>query len=477
MVYNILLVDDDTNQIKIIESIIKNNTQYHTQVVGSGEEAVDLLTSKRGKEIDLVLLDLSMPHMDGIAVLNAIKPLKPDLPIVVRTGYDDIDMAVKAMKAGATDFVKKLDEPERLKTSINNALRLHLLHEELGRLKKSIGRGFTFSDIIGCSKAREHMIELGKKVAASSVPVLLEGESGVGKELLARAIHTNSDRNEKPFMAVNCGAIPENLVESILFGHEKGSFTGAMYKTTGKFREAEGGTVFLDEVAELRPDIQVKLLRVLQDGEIEPIGANKTIKVNIRLISATNKNLVEEIKAGRFREDLYYRLNVFPIFIPGLKERRHDISLLIQYYCKRFSASEGKVIEGVTPEATELLMNYDWPGNIRELKNMLFRAIILTENTMLGVHDFPQLQEHMKKGEGQEMVKEMPSEVENNRLVSLLREDGNFKTFGHVEKEVIGAALEHYDYHMSRVARFLDMGRSTLYRKMKEHGFKTKFNK
>lgn len=472
MTYRILLVDDDANQIHVVEHLLKERMHCEATVVETGQEAIDILTHSGASDYDLVLLDLSMPGVDGIKVLNAVKPMNPNLPVIVRTGYDDLDMAVEAMKAGATDFIKKLDDPERLQTCINNALRMHTLNDELLRLKRSITGRTSFSDVMGSSDAVKEMVSYGKKVAASNIPVLLEGESGSGKELMARAIHAASGRAEKPFIAVNCGAIPENLVESILFGHEKGAFTGAMYKTSGKFREATGGTIFLDEVGELPADVQVKLLRVLQDGEIDPVGSKKPIKVDVRVISATNRDLDREIKEGHFREDLYYRLNVFPIYIPPLRKRKSDIRPLMEYFLQSFSASEGKVIKGISEAAEEMLCNYSWPGNIRQLKNSVYRAVVLCEGEVLEVSDFPQVNnsEHLK-GQQEAYEGEAFSARGEGHLVQ--SGDGHFRNLRDIEKDVITAALRHYHGRMSEVARRLGIGRSTLYRKISDLGIES----
>lgn len=474
MTYNILLVDDDLSQINVLEAIVEDKMKYKATVVGSGQEAIDLLTANDAQDIDLVVLDLSMPGVDGISVLNAVKPVKPNLPIIVRTGHDDIDMVVAAMKAGAADFVMKLDEPERLQTSINNALRIHVLNDELSRLKRSIGGQISFSDIIGESPAVKEMIAYGNKVAASNIPVLLEGESGTGKEFMARAIHAASQRKDKPFIAVNCGAIPENLVESILFGHEKGAFTGAVYKTYGKFREADGGTIFLDEVGELTPDIQVKLLRVLQDGEIDPVGSTKPIKVDVRIISATNRELSQEVKERNFREDLFYRLNVFPIYVPPLRDRRGDIKMMIDHYYTCFAASEGKNITGLSRDAEEMLCKYEWPGNIRQLKNTIFRAIVLCEKEELTIEDFPQVSASIAMRNNPDST--MSGGLNGGRnavpapnVVNLQEEDGNFRKLRDIEKDVIEMSLKRYNGRMSEISRRLGIGRSTLYRKISEY--------
>lgn len=478
MTYNILLVEDDSAQVHLLKHMIQDKWKYQTTVVTNGQDAINYLSSDAGSKIDLVLLDLMMPGgVDGFQVLNEIKPLHPDLPVIVRTGHDDIDMAVQAMKAGATDFLNKKDENDRLQASIVNALRVHVLHDELSRLKRSMKGQTSFDEVIGRSKPVEEMIELAQKVAASNIPVLLEGESGVGKELLARAIHNASDRADKPFIAVNCGAIPANLVESILFGHEKGAFTGALYKTVGKFREADGGTLFLDEIGELEPDLQVKLLRVLQEGEIEPVGSSKNVKVDIRLLSATNRNLGAEVSDGRFREDLYYRLNVFPIYIPTLQERYEDIPMMIKHFYTRFSASEEKNIKGISDEALDLLSKYRWPGNIRQLKNAIFRAVVLCEGEILDVNDFPQLLKDIARqpeqvlGGNQDQSAEMSEPImASANILSLLQEAGDFKPMQDLEQEIIKAAITHYQGCMSKVARKLGIGRSTLYRKLEDMG-------
>ncbi len=473
MSYNILLVDDDVNQAHIIEHIIQDKMHYSTRLVENGQQAIDILTGN-SNDIDLVLLDLSMPGIGGVDVINAVKPVKPNLPIIVRTGYDDLDMAVEAMKAGAVDFVKKLDSADKLKHSIDKALRSSILHDEMELLKKSKSGRTSFDDIVGESPVIKEIIALGKKVAASDIPVLLEGESGSGKESMARAIHCASGRADKPFIAVNCGAIPENLVESILFGHEKGAFTGALYKTYGKFREADGGTIFLDEVGELTPDIQVKLLRVLQDGEIDPVGASKPIKVNVRVISATNRNLLDEVKNHKFREDLFYRLNVFPIHVPSLRKRNGDVAMLIKYFIDAFAVSEGKPIKGITSEAEAILCKYNWPGNIRQLKNIIFRAVVLCESGQLGVADFPQIAGGLDT-EYQDQDKKMSDLMKSGgsgkygvKNLTLQENDGHFRRMCDIEKEVIVAAMQHYQEHMSEIARRLGIGRSTLYRKMEE---------
>ena len=313
------------------------------------------------------------------------------MPVIVQTAHGGIDNVVSAMRAGAVDFVVKPVGAERLHVSLRNALNASALEGELQRMKKSRAGTLGFADIITKTPSMQAVIRIAEKAATSAIPVLIGGESGVGKELIARAIHGSSERRTKPFVAVNCGAMPENLVESILFGHEKGAFTGATERHTGKFVEASGGTLFLDEVGELPLAAQVKLLRAIQEGEVEPVGARRPVKVDVRLISATNRDLIADVKAGRFREDLFYRLHVFPITVPPLRERPADIPALARHFLARFAAEEGKRIRLITPDALRLLLAFRWPGNIRQLENTVFRAVVLAESDEIGIDEFPQL--------------------------------------------------------------------------------------
>jgi DNA-binding NtrC family response regulator len=337
-------------------------------------------------------------------------------------------------------------------------------------MKKSISGQASFNDILGESQLIKEAKNLGMRVASSNIPVLIEGENGCGKELLARSIHSSKDGNGKPFIAVNCGAIPDNLVESILFGHEKGAFTGAIYKTFGKFREADGGTIFLDEVGELSPEIQVKLLRVLQDGEIDPVGGSNPVKVNVRVISATNRDLAAEVKKGNFREDLYYRLNVFPIHVPSLRDRQSDIPMMIDNFIKLSAKSEHKNIKGIAKEAEDMLCKYSWPGNIRQLKNTIFRALVLCDREILGLDDFPQFKNIQTRKYGAGHAHHNGC----NASLALETDCGHFKYLADIEKTVIEMALQKYNGRMSEIARRLGIGRSTLYRKLESYGVEVK---
>jgi DNA-binding NtrC family response regulator len=413
------------------------------------------------------------------------------------TAHGSIDTAIGAMRAGAVDFVVKPASPERLEVSIRSALKIEALAGEITRIKKRAEGTLTFADLIVRAEAMQRVIALGKRAAASNIPVLIEGESGVGKEVIARAIQGESERRTKPFITVNCGAIPENLVESILFGHEKGSFTGAVDKRIGKFQEADGGTLFLDEVGELPLDAQVKLLRALQDGEIDPVGSKKPQKVNFRLISATNRDMIQLVKDGKFREDLYYRLNVFPILVPPLRERVEDVPELARHFLARFAAEEGKRIAGFSEQALKLLTSYAWPGNVRQLENAVFRAIVLADGSDLGVSEFPQIAAHVEgfalelppaptelqkrpaytgpallgaEGTIPRTIEVHSGERRGALGIPAVTDDGDIRSLESIEADMIRLALGRYRGHMTEVARRLGIGRSTLYRKMQEYG-------
>src|SRR6201991_1063863 len=384
----ILIADDDVVARRLVENMVQK-CGYEALVVDSGDAAIAALTAPDAA-VDAVVLDLVMPGLDGMGVLAKIREAGLDLPVIVQTAHGGIDNVVSAMRAGAHDFVVKPVGIERLQVSLRNALNPSALKGELQRIKHSREGKLTFSDIITRSEVMTNVIAMGKRAASSAIPVLIEGESGVGKELIARAIHGSSERSAKPFVAVNCGAIPENLVESILFGHEKGAFTGATERHAGKFVEASGGTLFLDEVSELPLTAQVKLLRALQEGTVEAVGARKPVKVDVRIISATNRRLLDRVKSGHFREDLFYRLHVLPLTVPPLRSRDEDIPHLVRHFLARVSAEENRHITGVSGEAMAHLSQLDWPGNIRQLENAVYRAVVMSEGDQLILSDFPQ---------------------------------------------------------------------------------------
>ena len=482
MAQTILVVDDDPVQRRLLEAAI---TRLGLTVVTApgGGPALDLLLSPRGEEISLMLLDLIMPDVGGIEVLTKLRAANQELAVIVLTAKGGIDTAVEAMRAGANDFLVKPTSPERIKVSIQNALKLGVLSTEVTRLKKKQRNQLVFEDLIAKSPCMQQVIRLGERAAQSNIPILIEGESGVGKELIARAIQGASDRGGKPFVAVNCGAIPENLIESILFGHEKGAFTGASEKHLGKFQEASGGTLFLDEIGELRLDMQVKLLRAIQEGEIDPVGSKRPVKVDIRIVSATNRNLAELTQEGNFREDLFYRLNAFPIHIPPLRERQEDVTELAKHFVARFSAEENKPISGFTDDAMMLLSSYNWPGNVRQLENSVFRAVVLCDTDVLDVADFPQIANAMGVPVARHKMPDAQPEPSANAYASgpQVRADspyaisgtnaaGHMRKLEELEAEVIRMAINRYEGRMSEVARRLGIGRSTLYRKLKEYG-------
>jgi DNA-binding NtrC family response regulator len=494
----VLIVDDDPAQRRILEETIKR-LGYETKSAQGGEQAVQILEGSDKNAIALVLLDLVMPGFDGMEVLKrlASKPGTP--PIIVQTAHGSIDAAITAMRAGAVDFVIKPTSPERLEVSIKSALKIEALQGEISRIRKRAEGTLTFSDLIVSGDAMQRVIALGRRAAASNIPVLIEGESGVGKELIARAIQGESERKSRPFVTVNCGAIPENLVESILFGHEKGSFTGAVDKRLGKFQEADGGTLFLDEIGELPLEAQVKLLRALQDGEIDPVGSKKPVRTDFRLISATNCDMIQLVKDGKFREDLYYRINVFPIWVPPLRERLDDVPELALHFLARFAAEEGRRVTGISQEALELLTSYSWPGNVRQLENAMFRAIVLADGPQLTVAEFPQIAAHVEGFRAS--IPAAPAQVDRRPVIKgpvmlgaedtvpdtmeiapaspggkgalgipAVTDSGEIRSLEAMEADMIRLALGRYRGHMTEVAKRLGIGRSTLYRKMREFG-------
>lgn len=393
----ILIVDDEPVQRRLMQGLVEK-LGYKTICVDGGKAAMDTLAGRQGTRVSAMILDLVMPDMSGMEVLEALPILKVQPPVIVQTAQGGVETAVNAMRAGAVDFVVKPASPERLKVSIQNALKLGALEGEIKRISKKSAGKLTIDEIISASPSMNSVKTIAQKAAKSNIPVLVEGESGVGKELISRAIQGMSERASKSFVTVNCGALPENLVESILFGHEKGAFTGATEKHLGKFQEADGGTLFLDEVGELTLDMQVKLLRAIQEGEIDPVGASKPVKVDFRLISATNRNLEEEVREGNFREDLYYRLSVLPLMVPPLRQRKEDIPELLRHFVARIAAEEGRQnIKGIERSTIDMLCAFDWPGNIRQLENAVFRAVVLCEGDELTAHEFPQIAVQMDR--------------------------------------------------------------------------------
>jgi DNA-binding NtrC family response regulator len=505
MTSQILVIDDDPVQRRLLTNMIER-LGHIAHLADNGRSGLELLERKRGL-ISVILLDLMMPEMNGHGFLEAIAERGIETPVIVQTGQGGIETVVLAMQAGAFDFVVKPVSPERLSVAIANALKMEHRDSRSSRApKRSRSGSVGFDDIVSASPAMIRVLDLARRAAQSNIPIVLEGESGVGKEMVARAIQQASERAGKPFVTVNCGAIPHNLVESILFGHEKGAFTGATEKHSGKFADADGGTLFLDEIGDLPLDVQVKLLRAVQHGEIETIGARHPQKVNVRLISATNKDLINEVREGRFREDLYYRLNVFPITIPALRRRKEDVPVLVRTFVERFALEQRLASPlSVSSGAMALLTAYDWPGNIRQLENAIFRAVVLAEGTELTVKDFPQIATqipgyvvaeksgftweetgpakvqaaeanylppvypHFAATEKEDLRNAAPDQHPDNAIASV-DDGGNVRKLADVEEELIRFALKFYRGQMSQVARKLGIGRSTLYRKLKDYG-------
>src|SRR5215469_12832522 len=494
----VLIVDDDPVQRRLIESMARR-FGYDAVAMESGDAALKLLLSGSAPRIDAIVLDLVMPDLDGLGVLAEMREAGLTVPVIVQTAHGGIDNVISAMRAGAIDFVVKPVGAERLQVSLRNALAARALETEVQRFKRSRDGTLTFRDIITRSARMQAVLKTAEKAAASAIPVLIEGESGVGKELIARAIHGSSERRSKPFVAVNCGAIPENLVESTLFGHERGAFTGATERHVGKFVEASGGTLLLDEVSELPLAAQVKLLRAIQGDEIDTVGGRKPIKVDVRLISACNRNLLAAVREGRFREDLFYRLNVLPIAVPPLRERGEDIPDLVRHFVARFTAEEGKRIRAVTAPAMALLVSYSWPGNVRQLENAIFRAVVLAEGDEVGVSEFPQIASQIAAaptaapptapeafGPAADEAQSLGSDAAAQALVMapdlvapapvtvpVLDPAGEIRPLDAIEADLIRFAIEHYGGQMSQVARRLRIGRSTLYRRLKDLGLES----
>ncbi len=487
----VLIVDDDPVQRRLLEAMVQR-FGYRALTADGGDAALRVLTGPDAFAVDCVILDLVMPDLDGLGVMARMRQAGLDIQVIVQTAHGGIDNVVSAMRAGATDFVVKPASPERVEVSLRNALAARALAGELQRVKRSRDGTLTLSDVVTRSPAMTPVLKAAEKTSASDIPVLLDGESGVGKELMARAIHGSGERRARPFVAVNCGALPEHLIESILFGHEKGAFTGATERHTGKFVDADGGTLFLDEVGELPLAAQVKLLRALQESEVEPVGSRKAVKVDVRIISATNRDLIAEVKAGRFREDLFYRLHVFPITIPPLRQRPEDIEALARHFVVRIAAEQGKRIRGFDAETLHALAAYRWPGNVRQLENAVYRAVVMTDGDTIGIGEFPQLA--ASRGDAmvnvsapdtaprmettpvyvdgsiglqERMLRLNPSAMTPTQPVLSLTDDRNdVKPLEDIEREVIRFAIEHYRGQMSEVARRLKIGRSTLYRKL-----------
>ncbi len=460
----ILIVEDEPFQQQVLQTLLRRKMGYSSLIAPNGREALDIIEADTTGTIKLIILDYQMPVMGGLETLEILSQKHPSIPVIMLTGNKDIEKMVEIMKLGAADFITKPYEPDRIVTTVKNTLKMSILSKEVHRLRSERNCSFGFNNLIGHEKGLSTIVNAARKVAASQIPTLITGETGTGKELFAMAIHGESAQAEKPFIAINCGAIPSQLVESTLFGHEKGAFTGATEKTLGKFREAEGGTIFLDEVGELPPEAQVKLLRVLQQKEVEPVGSSQTVPINVRIIAATNRDLKEEVSSGRFREDLFFRLNVLQLNLPALRERKCDIIALAEYFIDQFCAHEGGLPKVLSQESQEALTNFSWPGNVRQLENVISRAMVMNDRTILEVNDFSDLLTQ----ENSAVNEPTRSFAYNNEFcINMVSPLGEFKTIQEVEAEAIRLALRYYNNNVTKSAKGLNMAKSTFYKKIK----------
>jgi DNA-binding NtrC family response regulator len=449
---NILVVDDEINVVESFKRLLEDD--YKVLTATNGEEALEKIEKEN---LDIVLLDIRMPEMDGIEVLRRIREMGENVDVIVVTAVNTMRTAIEAMKLGAYDYITKPFEVDEVIVSINKALEKRCLAREVSYLRSEVAKSVKFDNIIGTSEKMRQVYEIVSEMTKNDPTVLIHGESGTGKELFARAIHFNGLRKDKPFIAVDCASIPENLLESELFGHEKGAFTDATSQKLGRFELANQGTLFLDEIGNLKPDMQGKILRVLQEREMQRVGGVKTIKIDVRIISATNVDLKKAIKEEKFREDLYYRLNVVPIEIPPLRERKEDIPLLTRYFLEIFSREFGKKIKDITPEAMEFLMNYKWPGNVRELRNVIERLVALAKEDVIS-------------------HKRLPLDI----LLTVKTEENNIGEEGMLlkgareqfEKQFILGVLEKVNWNQTEAAEILGIHRNTLMLKMQNLGIK-----
>jgi two-component system response regulator HydG len=445
-----ILVVDDEESIRMMLRAVLEEEGYEIIEAADGPEAVKAVEQN---PLDLILLDIRMTTMDGIETLTEIRKISPFVPVLMMTAYATVKTAVEALKAGAFEYLAKPLDIEELKILVQKALEYYRLREENLTLKERLGSRFDFSRIIGKGRKMKELFDFLAQVAPSEATVLILGESGTGKELVANAIHHNSPRTQQPFVKVACAALPETLLESELFGHEKGAFTGAIARREGRFQAAHRGTIFLDEVGEMSPAIQTKLLRVLQEREFEPVGSSRTVKVDVRVIAATNKDLGKEIKEGRFREDLFYRLNVIPIHLPPVRERKEDIPALANHFLSLYREKNKKEIKEISPKALDLLIRHDWPGNIRELENCLERAVIVARGELIAPADLPPAIQNLPAGKED-------AEIPFPAGISLQE----------AEKALILKTLEDAGGNRSRAAEILGINRRTLQMKLKEFG-------
>jgi len=449
----ILIIEDDDTIGSLLQRFLESEG-YRVTFVLDSEEGIGLI---KKESFDIIITDLKMPKSSGLEVLEEINNCNSESIRIVMTGFGSIDTAVKAIQLGAFDYITKPLDLEELKITLKRALDHRRLQRENFLLRKQLKAKYKFKNLVGNSEEMLKVFQMIEKIADTDSTVLILGESGTGKELVARSIHYNSERKDKFFVPVNCGAIPENLLESELFGHEKGSFTGASRTQIGRFEKANGGTIFLDEVGDMSWTLQTKILRALQEREFERIGGLRTIKVDVRVIAATHQDLEDEIKKGNFREDLYYRLNVIPIKIPPLKERKSDLPLLINHFLKRLAKEKGYQVEGITKEAMEILVNYHWPGNVRELENLIERLVVLNGKDIIGKDHLPPNITRLYPKEENAKITLPENGLDLNMAINQL------------EKELIIQALNKSNWVKNKAANLLQLKRTTLLEKMKKN--------
>ena len=452
--YRILVADDEENIRMLLSETLKDEG-YEIIEVTNGDEAVKEV---KKSDFDCALMDVRMPVLDGMEAFLKIREIRNNLPVIFLTAYGSSDLAIKAMKKGAYDYLTKPFDLEELKVKVKKAIELKELTENAPKFEKDENR-YISDEIVGNSPKMQEVFKQIGKVAESDATVLIRGESGTGKELVAKAIHHHSNRKNKPFIVVNCAAIPETLLESELFGHEKGAFTDAYARRIGKFEQAQDGTIFLDEIGDMSLNLQAKLLRILQEKTFSRVGGNETIVSNARVLAATNRNLEKLVETGEFREDLFYRLNVVTIWLPPLRERKEDIPLLVDYFVAKYAEKYKKDVRGVSKEVLELFLDYDWPGNVRELENAVARGVIVTSAPLILIEDLPQTLRDKTKQERQGEVKvEGQLEEENLNLPKLIEK---------IEKEAIIKALEKAEGNKTKAAQILGISRKSLFNKLR----------
>jgi len=453
----VFIVDDEQAISKLLSFWVKDKWGYDVEVFSNGEAMLKRMTAKP----DLVLLDIMLPGLDGVETLKRIRQFEENLPVIMLSAQGSIEVAVESLRFGAYDYFPKPLDQQRLELAIKNAIKNFDLTKELQNLKENVKREYSFDNIITADGKMQDVFKLVSKVLNNDITVLIYGDSGTGKELIARAIHYNGWRKDKPFVVVNCASIPRELLESELFGHEKGSFTGAHQRKLGKFELAKDGTIFMDEVGELEMMLQAKLLRVIQQKEFERVGGTELIKTNVRIISATNRDLKQAVEQKQFREDLFYRLNSFPIYIPPLRQRRADILVLTEHFVDEFNEKLGKSIQGFTKKALKQIYEYDWPGNIREMENTIERCIIITENDTIDIDDLPP---HLKAANGAGSIEYSGSLFSDDTVVP----------FEKIKEESIRHALKITKGNIVEAAKKLQLGRATIYRLMEKYSIENR---